>query len=119
MSTLPEAFERLSRSPFRSRFHLSQAERDYITAKGLDTIRCHAKDFVRMRLAPANPPNDGKQTPMRGHPIFKAQHATACCCRDCMHTWWKVPLHRELSPLQQQKIVNFLMAWIARELHHA
>jgi hypothetical protein len=36
-------------------------------------------DFIQTRLAPANPPNDGKQTSMRGHPVFKAQHACACC----------------------------------------
>ena len=29
------------------------------------------------REAPAVIPNDGRQTPMRGHPVFIAQHATA------------------------------------------
>lgn len=37
--------------------------------KGLPTIRKHAEDFVAKRLAPAVIPNDGKQTPMRGHPV--------------------------------------------------
>ncbi|MBO6167284.1 MAG: DUF4186 family protein, partial [Kiritimatiellae bacterium] len=55
--------------------------------KGLETIRSHCEDFIRTRLAPANPSNDGKQTPMRGHPVFKAQHACACCCRDCLAKW--------------------------------
>ena len=74
------AFTRLSKSNFRSRFHLSSADRKYIAEKGMETIRSHCDDFIRTRLAPANPPNDGKQTPMRGHPVFKAQHACACCC---------------------------------------
>ena len=74
------AFARLAKSKFRSRFHLSAADRKYIAEKGMKTIRSHCEDFIRMRLAPANPPNDGKQTPMRGHPVFKAQHACACCC---------------------------------------
>ena len=74
------AFARLAKSKFRSRFHLSEADRKYIAEKGIKTIRSHCEDFIRMRLAPANPPNDGKQTPMRGHPVFKAQHACACCC---------------------------------------
>lgn len=71
----------LSRSRFRSRFHLGLEDRQYIGDKGWDTIRRHAEDFVAKRLAPAHIPNDGKQTPMRGHPVFLAQHATACCCR--------------------------------------
>ena len=39
----------------------------------MDTIRSHASDFVRDRLAPSFIANDGKQTPMRGHPVFIAQ----------------------------------------------
>ena len=45
----------------------------------LATIRAHCEGFVRARLAPANPKGDGRQTPMRGHPVFVAQHACACC----------------------------------------
>lgn len=112
--TFEAAFEKLARSKFRSRFRLSDADRAYIEKHGLDVIRRHAEDFVRQRLAPANPPNDGRQTPMRGHPVFTAQHATATCCRGCLNKWWKVPLGVELSPLRQQKAVNLIMAWIVR-----
>ena len=75
-----QLFERLENSRFRSRFHLKQKDIDYIHEKGLDTIRKHAEDFITKREAPAYIPNDGKQTPMRGHPVFIAQHATATCC---------------------------------------
>ena len=64
--TLDEAFARLARSPFRSRFRLSEKDRAYIREKGLGTVRRHAEDFVRLKLAHASPANDGKQTPMRG-----------------------------------------------------
>ena len=114
--TKDEAFARLQKSAFRSRFHLNDADRRYSADKGTDTIRRHAEDFVRQKLAPAEPVNDGKQTPMRGHPVFKAMHATACCCRGCLCKWYRVPLHRELSPTEQEKIVDFLMAWIGKEL---
>jgi len=114
--TLGAAFEKLSRSKFRSRFKLSEADRKYIAEKGMDTIRRHAEDFVRQKLAPAQPPNDGRQTPMRGHPVFKAQHATATCCRGCMNKWWKIPMGVELSAERQQKTVNLIMEWIARQL---
>ena len=110
------SFQRLARSKFRSRFHLSAADRQYIAEKGLETIRRHAEDFIRTRLAPANPPNDGRQTPMRGHPVFKAQHACACCCRGCLAKWWKVPKGIEIPSERQAGIVDFLMAWIGREL---
>ena len=66
------AFARLAKSKFRSRFHLTESDRAYIESKGMETIRQHCDDFIRTRLAPANPSNDGKQTPMRGHPVFVA-----------------------------------------------
>ena len=109
-----EALAKLARSKFRSRFRLSAADRKYIADKGMATIRSHAADFVRTRLAPANPPNDGRQTPMRGHPVFKAQHATATCCRSCLEKWWKVPKGTEIPPERQSRIVDFLMIWIER-----
>ena len=79
MQTIDEALEKLSRSSFRSKFHLSEKDLRYIDEKGLETIRAHAEDFVRLRLAAKNPVNDGKQTPMHGHPVFVAQNACACC----------------------------------------
>ena len=110
------AFARLGKSKFRSRFHLSETDRKYIAEKGMETIRSHCEEFIRTRLAPANPPNDGKQTPMRGHPVFKAQHACACCCRDCLAKWWKVPRETPIPVERQRGIVEFLMAWIEREM---
>ena len=110
------AFARLARSKFRSCFHLSEADRKYIADKGMEAIRAHCEDFIRTRLAPAYPKGDGRQTPMRGHPVFKAQHACACCCRDCLAKWWHVPRGVEIPSAQQQGIVDFLMAWIEREM---
>ncbi len=112
------AFSWLAKSMFRSRFHLSEADRKYVAEKGLETIRSHCEDFIRTRLAPANSPNDGKQTPMRVHPVFKAQHACACCCRNCLARWWKVPRAAEIPAGRQRGIVDFLMAWIEREMGH-
>lgn len=115
MPTINEALLKLKESRFRAGFHLSEKEKAYVADKGMDVVRAHAQDFIRTRLAPANPPNDGKQTPMRGHPVFVAQHACACCCRGCLEKWYKVPQGRALSDVQQEKIVNLLMAWIAEE----
>ena len=116
MQTKEEAFRRLAGSKFRSRFHLSEKDRQYIEAKGLEEIRRHGRELIRARLAPAVIPNDGKQTPMRGHPIFVAQHACACCCRGCLEKWYRVPRGIELTEDQQKRILDFLMAWIEGEL---
>lgn len=91
-------------------------ELDYIRTKGLATIRQHAEDFVRQRLAPASPPNDGRQTPMRGHPVFIAQHATGCCCRGCLFKWHGIPAERPLTEEEQTYVVEVLMAWIGRQM---
>lgn len=114
---IDEALNNLQRSNFRSKFHLSKRDIDYIKEKGLDKIREHAKDFIEKRLAPAYISNDGEQTPMRGHPVFIAQHACACCCRGCLNKWYKVKKDIELTEIQQEKIVNLLMAWIEREYY--
>ena len=114
--TKNEAFARLAKSAFRSRFRLTDDDRAYIERVGLPTVRRHAVDFVARKLAPAEPVNDGRQTPMRGHPVFKAMHGSAMCCRGCMEKWWKVKRGCPLTAAQQTKAVNFLMEWIQRRL---
>lgn len=111
-----QLFDRLDNSKFRSSFHLKQKDIDCINEKGLDTIRQHAKEFIAKREAPAYIANDGKQTPMRGHPVFIAQHATATCCRECIRKWHKMQPGRELSQVQQDYLVDVIMTWIQREM---
>lgn len=115
-SQLTALFDRLSRSKFRSGFSLKEKDRTYIEEKGLDVIRSHACDFVSKRLAPAVIPNDGKQTPMRGHPVFIAQHATATCCRGCLYKWHRIPAGSQLTQDQQDYVVDVIMAWIKRQI---
>ena len=115
MPTINQTLARLQKSHFRSRFRLSEKDKQYIADKGMAVNREHAAEFVRTRLAPAVIPNDGKQTPMRGHPVFVAQHACACCCRGCLNKWYNVPKDVPLTAVQQEKIVNLLMAWIEKE----
>ena len=111
-----QLFERLDNSRFRSSFHLKQKDIDYINEKGLETIRQHAKDFITKREALAYIANDGKQTPMRGHPVFIAQHATATCCRERIRKWHKMQPGKELSQVQQDYLVDVIMTWIQREM---
>lgn len=116
MQTTDEALDKLAKSKFRSSFYLSEKDKEYINRIGLTTVRKHAEDFIRDRIAPAEIPNDGKQTPMRGHPVFKAQHACACCCRGCLEKWYKVRKDKELNSEEQTKIVNLLMRWIEKQI---
>ena len=109
--------DKLAKSKFRSRFKLRTKELEYIKDKGLDKIRSHACDFIRDRVAPTKPINDGKQTPMRGHPIFIAQHATATCCRGCIEKWHKFPKGRELTASEQEYLVSVIMEWINRQIN--
>ena len=111
-----QLFEHLGNSKFRSSFHLKQKDIDYINEKGLETIREHAMDFIAKREAPAVIPNDGKQTPTKGHPVFIAQHATATCCRECIRKWHKIQPGRNLSQIQQEYLVDVIMTWIQQEL---
>ncbi|WP_366508980.1 DUF5131 family protein [Ruminococcus sp.] len=110
-----DLFLRLSRSDFRSRFHLTEKDKTYISEKSLDVIRSHAKDFIEKRLSPENPENDGKQTPMKGHPVFIAQHATACCCRGCIEKWHNIPSGKVLTKAEQEYITDVIMEWIENQ----
>lgn len=112
-----EIFDRLSKSDFRNKFKLSPKDRLYLEQKGFDTIRSHAVDFIAKRIAPADIPNDGKQTPMRGHPVFTAQHATATCCRGCINKWHKFPKYVQLTKEQQKYLVDLIMEWIKRQVN--
>ena len=111
-----DILDRLKQSKFRAKFKLRAKELDYIKEKGMDKIYSHACDFIRDRIAPREPVNDGRQTPMRGHPVFIAQHATATCCRGCIEKWHKIPKGRELTQQEQEYLVSVIMEWIKRQV---
>ena len=113
---LTNLFERLAKSDFRSRFHLSKKDREYVMEKGLPTIQKHAEDFVAKRLAPAVIPNDGKQTPMRGHPVFLGStdakpRAISCSLEYCRGAKEEDEVNMPLAA------VAVLMAWIEKQMN--
>ena len=113
---MEEILYKLSKSKFRSSFHLNNKLKEYTKEKGIDTIRNHAYDFINKRLKPKTIKNDGKQTPMKGHPVFISQHATATCCRNCLYKWHKIPKEKELSNKEVDYIVNLIIKWIENEI---
>ena len=116
MQNIDYLFASLSKSKFRSSFHLKKQDLDYINKKGLETIKLHAYDFINKRLKPNFIPNDGKQTPMKGHPVFIAQHATATCCRNCLYKWHKIPKNRDLTAKEIDYVVTVIMTFINKEI---
>lgn len=114
--TIEEKLLSLSKSNFRNSFKLKQKDIDYINDKGIETIRNHAKDFINKRLSPKYIPNDGKQTPMKNHPVFIAQHATGTCCRKCLYKWHSIKQNKQLTETEQEYIVNIIISWIEKEL---
>jgi len=113
---IPRKLASLKKSKFRSKFKLSQKDRDYITTKGLETIKDHAYQIINSRVVPAFPKNDGKQTPMRGHPVFIAQHGTATCCRKCIQKWHGFEKGVALGEADVDFIVALIMGWIERQV---
>ena len=113
---IKNVLDRLSKSKFRSGFHLKDKDMLYIKDKGVDKIREHAYDFITNRLGSSNPKNDGKQTPMHGHPVFIAQHATATCCRGCLFKWHHIAKNKTLSQQEIDYIVRVIMLWINNQI---
>jgi hypothetical protein len=109
---LDDLFEALAGSRFRRRFRLNPADGAYLAARGMPAILAHAADFVDRRLAPAEPARDGRQTPMRGHPVFVAQHATASCCRSCLAKWHRIPAGRPLSAAERAYVLAAIGRWL-------
>ena len=115
MRDIEELFSALGRSEFRSRFRLSGKEADYFKQKGMAIIIEHARDFITRRLAKANPANDGKQTPIRNHPVFIAQHATGTCCRKCIEKWHYISKGKPLTEEQIDYIIEVLKRWFSSQ----
>ncbi|MDD5861766.1 MAG: DUF4186 domain-containing protein [Prevotella sp.] len=109
-------FDRLAQSKFRSSFYLNAKDKEYIRQKGWEKIEKGTRETIAKRLAPAVIPNDGKQTPMRHgiFPPFIAQHATGCCCRNCLQKWHGIPKGRPLTLKEQFYITRVIMEWLHR-----
>lgn len=112
MHSYEEIAPRLAQSKFRSRFRLGRRELACIAEKGFPVIEAQCREIIRRRLGPAVIPNDGRQTPWRGHPCFIAQHATGCCCRGCLRKWHGIPEGRALSDEEISAIAALLLGWI-------
>ncbi|ADG77655.1 DUF4186 domain-containing protein [Tsukamurella paurometabola] len=115
MDELDARLERIGQHRFRAKFHLYGRDRAVLERRGLAAVRQQARELIEKRLAPAEPRNDGKQTPYRGHPVFIAQHATATCCRTCLQRWHDIPSGRELDEAEIGYVVEAICRWITAQ----
>ncbi len=113
---IKRTLDSLGKSTFRSKFRLKEKDLVYLREKGFGTVRSHAFDFVNSRIALRFPKNDGKQTPMKGHPAFVAQHATATCCRGCIQKWHGIGKGKPLTRGEVDFFVDLIMVWIEKQM---
>lgn len=106
---------RIGKHPFRAKFQLRGRERAVVDLRGVATVRKHTEDLIEGRIAPAEPRNDGRQTPYRGHPVFVAQHATATCCRACLEQWHGIAAGHALDEAETSYVVEVICRWIRRQ----
>lgn len=116
MIDLDAAFHRLATSAFRRKFRLQGKELAYLQTWGLPHVMRQGADLIRQRLAPAQPRNDGRQTPWRNHPIFVAQHATATCCRGCLEKTYGIARGEALTPEETAHVLAAIERWLAAQL---
>lgn len=117
MNELDDVFGRLAKSAFRRKFKLQGRELAYVKMWGLPHVMKQAADLIRTRLAPAEPKNDGRQTPWRNHPVFVAQHATATCCRGCLEKTHGITKGHELDAAEMTHVLDAIERWLRAQLN--
>lgn len=111
-----DLFARLARDSFRRKFALRDRELAHLQMWGIEKVMRDARALLQARVAPAQPKNDGRQTPWRNHPVFVAQHATATCCRGCIEKWHSIPRGRELTGEELERILSVIREWLTKFL---
>lgn len=112
---LDTAFERLAKSAFRRKFFLKGKDLAYLDTWGIRHVMQQAADLIAKRLAPAQPKNDGRQTPWRNHPVFVAQHATATCCRGCLEKTHEIAKGHALTEDEFEYVLRVIERWLTSD----
>jgi hypothetical protein len=111
---IDEVFRRLASSSFRRKFALQGRELAYLQMWGLPHVMRQARELLSQRVAPAEPRNDGRQTPWRNHPVFVAQHATAACCRGCIEKTHGIKKGHALTEEEMAHLLAVIERWLAQ-----
>jgi hypothetical protein len=108
--------QKLARAKQISSPAMGEPEKEYVLSRGTDILRLHATDFVKKRLAAAAPKNDGRQTPLKGHPVFIAQHATGTSDREKLEKFHGIKAGSELSEKDVAYVVSVILRWIQEQV---
>lgn len=57
-------------------------------------------------------PDDGRQTPYYGNPVYYAQHGLGCCCRKCLEKFYGVPKTAVLSEDDLEYFSSLIMMFV-------
>lgn len=108
--------EKVAESDYRAEIDLGPEDMDYVNSRGFDMMVRHAHDFVERRLGPARPRNEGKQTPLKGHPLFLAQHATGADSRAALSEYHGIAEGKKLSRQQMDYVTDVVLRWLEERL---
>jgi hypothetical protein len=75
-------------------------------------LKAKVRRFLAKKIGREKIWRDGVQTPKHGSAIFFAQHATATCCRKCLHYWYGVEEGRDLTPAELTFCEGLVNAYI-------
>jgi hypothetical protein len=114
VNDIDKVFARLDASSFRRRFRLQGRELAYLQTWGLEHVMRQARELIAKRVAPADPLNDGRQTPWRNHPVFVAQHATASCCRGCLAKVHGIEKGHALDEEEMAHVLAVIERWLRK-----
>ncbi len=107
---------KLAGSKLVEKLTMGEPEKEYVQSRGVEILQLHATDFVRKRLAPAAPKNDGRQTPVKGHPVFIAQHATGTSDREKLHQIHGIEKGVHLTEKEIAYVVDIIIRWIQEQV---
>ena len=117
LKKIEEVFSKLNKTGRINDFSLGASEIEYVTSRGIDILRLHATDFIQKRIAPAEPKNDGHQTPAKGHPVFLAQHACGCNDRDSVEKFFGFNKGVLLKDKEVNLIVDVIVSWLEDQIN--
>lgn len=90
---------------------IDQYAKNYALRKGQSGLRTAVAKRIRSAVGKKHS-RDGIQTPWGGNILYYAQHATACCCRQCIEYWHGIPEDQVLSEEQVAYFSDLCLRYI-------
>ena len=109
----------LSKSPLHSDISLSRKDRVYYLSHSIEEIQKETEEVIKESLYHIIPKDKDKHTREWGKPVYVAQRATGCCCRNCLYEWHNIPTNRRLSENEMIYIRDLLMEWMKRDMKYS